>query len=272
MAKAKPPDEKSPLKDLVSLEGSKALVTGAANGIGKAIAMRLAEAGAELVLIDYDPTSLQQLGDQLARHHHAPELHVMDLTRKAAIDAFWKHRDKQDIDILVNNAGIYPFKPFLDLDDEYLAKVMDTNLFSVLWMSQGFLRNRIKKGGVIVNIGSVEAIMPFKKDVVHYSMSKVGVIALTRDLARDFGSKGFRVNAVIPGGIMTEGTKAAAKRAIMTMDTRLMADSYNFYQRLPIGRFGNADEVARMVLVLASDLASYVHGALVPVDGGFLSA
>jgi len=93
----------------------------------------------------------------------------------------------------------------------------------------------------VVNIGSVEAIMPFKKDVVHYSMSKVGVITLTRDLAREFGDKGFRVNAIIPGGILTEGTKSAAKQAIITLDARLMSDSYNFYQRLPIGRFGDPD-------------------------------
>ncbi|HNK68841.1 MAG TPA: SDR family oxidoreductase, partial [Flavobacteriales bacterium] len=90
--------------------------------------------------------------------------------------------------------------------------------------------------------------------------------------AREFGDKGFRVNAIIPGGILTEGTKSAAKQAIITLDTRLMSDSYNFYQRLPIGRFGDPDEVARMAVVLSSNLSSYVHGALLPVDGGFLSA
>jgi len=268
MAKTKHGKAKTPLSDLLSLVDRKALVTGAASGIGRAMALRLAEAGAQLVLMDLDEEKLDNLREQMP----TAELHALDISNKSAIDRFWEGRTARDIDILVNNAGIYPFKPFLELDAAYLARVMDTNLYSVLWMCQGFIRNRIKQGGVVVNIGSVEAIMPFKKDVVHYSMSKVGVITLTRDLAREFGDKGFRVNAIIPGGILTEGTKSAAKQAIITLDARLMSDSYNFYQRLPIGRFGDPDEVARMAVVLSSNLSSYVHGALLPVDGGFLSA
>jgi len=148
---------------------------------------------------------------------------------------------------------------------------MGINLHSVYWMCQHMIRRRLKLGGVIVNVGSIEAILPFKEDLAHYSVSKAGVIALTRALAREFGRKGFRVNAVVPGGIATEGTKAVA-RGIFRLQLSLLKEGILFQQRLPLGRIGQPDEVARMVLVLASDLSSYVHGAVIPVDGGFLSA
>jgi 3-oxoacyl-[acyl-carrier protein] reductase len=127
------------------------------------------------------------------------------------------------------------------------------------------------KGGVIINIGSIEAILPFKEELTHYNSSKAGVIALTRSLAKDYGKKGFRINAIIPGGIITPGTKSAAKE-ILKLNFGLVKTGINFKRRLPLGKFGQPDEVALMALVLASDLSSYVHGSLIPVDGGFLSA
>jgi len=113
--------------------------------------------------------------------------------------------------------------------------------------------------------------VPFKEDMAHYSMSKAGVIALTRSLAKEYGKHGFRVNALVPGGIITRGTKTVAKR-IFRMQLGLLKTGIEFRQRLPLGRAGQPDEIARMALVLASDLSSYVHGAAIPVDGGFLSA
>ena len=113
--------------------------------------------------------------------------------------------------------------------------------------------------------------MPFKEDLAHYSVSKAGVIALTRALAKEYGRRGFRVNAIVPGGIITRGTMAVAK-GVLRLQFGLLKTGAEFKQRLPIGRMGQPDEVARMVLVLASDLSSYVHGAVIPVDGGFLAA
>lgn len=260
------------LIELVSLKNKKAIVTGAASGIGKAIALRFAEAGADLILIDKDNEGMQKLKTSFSDLKTNLTTYSFDLSEKTEIDKFWTEIDGESVDILINNAGMYPFKKFLELDESYLEKVMSVNLFSVLWMCQHFIKKRIKKGGVIVNIGSIEAIMPFKKDLTHYSLSKVGVITLTRDLARDFGRKGFRVNAVIPGGIVTKGTKSVATRAIVTLDFSLVSDSYNYMQRLPLGRLGTSDEIARMILVLSSDISSYVQGALIPVDGGFLSS
>ena len=133
------------------------------------------------------------------------------------------------------------------------------------------IRRRAKQGGVIINIGTIEAILPFAEDLVPYNISKAGVIALTRALAREYGKHGFRINVIIPGGIITPGTKAVAKQ-ISQFKMGILETGVKFKLRLPLNRGGQPDEVARIALVLASDLSSYVHGALIPVDGGFLSA
>jgi len=257
--------------ELVSLRGKRALVTGAAAGIGKAIAQRLAETGAALDLVDVDAERLAATQRELQGVAAGVRAHVVDLSDKDQRDALWAQVNQGGPDILVNNAGIYPFKGFLDVDEAFYQRVMEINLNSVYWMCQHMVRQRADKGGVIINIGSIEAVTPFKEDLVHYSVSKAGVIALTRALAKEHGKHGFRVNAIVPGGIITPGTTSVAAR-ILQADLSLIRTGIEFRQRLPIGRFGKPDEVACMVLVLASDLSSYVHGAAIPVDGGFLVA
>jgi 3-oxoacyl-[acyl-carrier protein] reductase len=270
MSEQKRGDALKPLSKLISLEGRRAIITGAASGIGRAIALRFAEAGASLVLVDVDMEGLRSLETEM-KGNTAPELYRVDLSDKTAIDGFWESLEGDPPDILVNNAGIYPFKDFLEIDEEFLRKVMDTNLTSVLWMSQHMIRRRIDHGGVIINIASIEAILPFMDHLSHYGASKAGVIALSRGLARDYGKKGFRINVLVPGGIMTPGTMKIAK-SIAKLNLGLLKSGLEFRQRLPLRRGGKPDEIALMALVLASDLSSYVHGAVIPVDGGFLSA
>ncbi|HHH42174.1 MAG TPA: SDR family oxidoreductase [Chloroflexi bacterium] len=260
-----------PLDQLVSLRGKHALITGAAAGIGRAIAYRFAEAGADLEIVDIDEGGLTALQDELAPFGTEIRVHVVDLSRKEEIDRLWESLDGRGPEILVNNAGVYPFKRFLEVDEGFYRRVMRINLEAVYWMCQHMVRRRKRHGGVIVNVGSIEAVLPFKEDLAHYSVSKAGVIALTRALAKEHGKHGFRVNAVVPGGIVTQGTKAAAK-GLLRLRLGLLKAGVEFRQRLPMRRLGRADEVARMVLVLASDLSSYVHGVAIPVDGGFLSA
>lgn len=260
-----------PLSELISLEGKRALITGAAVGIGEAIAYRFAEAGAYLELIDINKKGLGAVKRELSQFNSEINIHMVDLSQKKEIDLLWETLEGKEPDILVNNAGIYPFKNFLEVDDAFLKKVMDINLNSAFWMCHHMIKRRAKRGGVIINIGSIEAILPFGKDLVPYSISKSGVIALTRGLAKDYGKHGFRVNVIIPGGIVTPGTRAVAKE-ITKLKVGLLKSGLEFKLRLPLGRGGQADEVARIALVLASDLSSYVHGALIPVDGGFLSA
>lgn len=264
------------LNQLISMKGKTALITGAASGIGKAIAVRYAEAGANLHLIDLSEKGLKELQDVLIKNDVRVEHYVVDLSDKKQIDSLWKQLEQNTPDILINNAGIYPFRDFVDVEEEYFRKVMDVNLNSVYWMCQHMIRLRLKskKGGVIVNMGSIEAILPFKDDLSHYSISKAGVIALTRALAREHARHGFRVNAILPGGIITEGTKSVAKKLLSPRSFRLglIKTGLEFKARLPVGRAGMPDEVARVALFLGSELASYMHGAVVPVDGGFLSA
>ena len=260
-----------PLNELISLKGKRALITGSAIGIGKSIAYRFAEAGADLELVDINEKGLKTVKEELSQFESEVNLHKVDLSKKEEIGALWEELAGKEPDILVNNAGVYPFKNFLEVDEDFLKKVMDINLNSVFWMCQQMIGKRIKKGGVIINIGSIEAILPFAEDLSSYSISKMGVIALTRSLAKEHGKDGFRVNVILPGGIVTPGTKGVAKQ-LSKFKVGLLKLGLAFKWRLPADRGGRADEVARIALVLASDLSSYVHGALIPVDGGFLSA
>ncbi len=260
-----------PLSDLISLTGKKALITGSAAGIGKAMAIRFAEAGADLELVDMHKEGLRTVKKELSQLNSSTNIHRVDLSDKQQIDALWDHLEGEEPDILVNNAGVFPFKKFLEVDDVFLKKVMDINLNSTFWMCQHMIKQRRKRGGVIINVASIEAILPFEKDLVPYNVSKIGVIGLTRALAKEYGSDGFRINVLLPGGIVTPGTKAVAKE-ITQLKLGLLKTGLEFKVRLPLNRAGQPDEVARMALVLAGDLSSYVHGAMIPIDGGFLSA
>jgi 3-oxoacyl-[acyl-carrier protein] reductase len=257
------------IHQLVSLQGKRALVTGAAAGIGHATASRLAEAGADLDLVDMDAKGLATVQSELESLAVEVRCYTVDLSKKDQRDKLWEKLDGPDI--LVNNAGIYPFRHFLDVGEAFYNRVMATNIDSVYWMCQHMIRKRRKRGGAIINIGSIEAVLSFKDDLAHYSISKAGVLALTRALAKEHAKHGFRINAILPGGIITQGTKAAAKK-FFQFHLGLLKTGLEFRQRLPIGRLGRPDEVARMVVVLASELASYVQGAVIPVDGGFLAA
>jgi 3-oxoacyl-[acyl-carrier protein] reductase len=259
------------LPELISLKGRRALITGCALGIGRAMAHRFAEAGADLELVDINRRGLGVIRKELAAFTSEINLHLADLSQREEIETLWEYLSGREPDILVNNAGVYTFKRFLEVDETFLKKTMDINLNSVFLMCQHMIKRRLKQGGAIINIGSIEAIMPFAEDLIPYSLSKLGVIALTRTLAREYGKYGFRINAIVPGGIITPGTRAVA-RELTHFKMGLLKTGVKFKMRLPLGRGGQPDEVARIALVLASDLSSYVHGALIPVDGGFLSA
>ncbi len=258
------------IEEILSLNGKRALITGAAAGIGRAIAYRYAEMGADLELVDIDMDGLNKTKNEISGFGVRVNLHRVDLSSRENINDLWN--EVGDVDILVNNAGIYQFEDFLEVDDDFLERTLNINLKSVFWMCQEMIRRRKKKGGVIINITSIEAVLPFAAGLVHYDVSKMGVIALTRALAREYGKMGFRVNAIVPGGIETKGVKKLKREAAMKLNVDMIKTAINFKNRLPLGRFGEPDEVARIALVLASDMSSYMTGAMVAVDGGFLSA
>ena len=261
----------NPISKLVSLKNRKALITGSGAGIGEAIAYRFAEAGANLELVDVNLENLVKVKENLEQFEVEVELNKVDLSESAEISSLWKKMKGKEPDILVNNAAIYPSRSFLKVDEAFLKKVLDVNLKSVFWMCQNMISSRLSRGGVIINVGSIEAVMPLKEGLSHYDMSKAGLMAFSRALASEYGRNGFRVNVLVPGGIWTQGTKKLAKE-VMKLNFGVFKSGLEYRMRSPLGRMGNADEVACMALVLASDLSSYVTGALIVVDGGFLSA
>ncbi|MEM4269249.1 MAG: SDR family NAD(P)-dependent oxidoreductase [Candidatus Caldarchaeum sp.] len=264
---------RKPLKDLISLRGKRALVTGAASGIGLSVAERFAEAGADLILVDVD----EKANDEAARRikdRFGVDVFAKktDLSKKSEIDLLWGEMSDASPEILVNNAGIYQFRDFLEVDEEFLERMLSVNLKSAFYMCQHFFRVRGERGGVVVNVSSVEAVLHWMKDLTHYGMSKIGLVSLTRSLAREFGDKGFRVNAVMPGGIHTPGTVRVRNEALKKLRLGFLWSGMQFISRIPLGRLGHPDEVALVVLFLASELSSYVNGAVVVVDGGFLTS
>ena len=259
------------ISELVSLEGKNALITGSAAGIGKAMAYRFAEAGADLELVDINESGLNAVKEELEGFNRNVSIHVVDLSKKEEIDALWLRLKGRAPSILVNNAGIYPTRPFLDVDKAFYERVMDVNLNSVFWMCQHMIRSRLRKGGVVINVGSMEAIMPLKEGLSHYDISKAGIMVLSRALASEYGKHDFRINVLVPGGVWTSGTKSLAKEAVK-FNFGIVKSGIEYKMRTPMGRMGKPDEIARMALVLASDLSSYVNGTLIAVDGGFLSA
>ena len=255
------------------LTGKNAVVTGGAMGIGFGITKRLAEAGANVLIADIDLQTAQSRAATLAGGSGkvaAVQANVTDDDAGERIVAKCVELFGS-IDIMVNNAGIYPAKSFLDVDEAFLKKVMDVNLNSVFWMCQHMIKGRLKKGGVIINMGSIEAVMPLKEELSHYDITKAGVMVLSRTLASEYAKHGFRVNVLVPGGIWTSGTKKVAKE-LMKLKLGVVKTGIEYDMRTPQGRIGKPDEIARMALVLASDLSTYVNGTLVVVDGGFLSS
>jgi 3-oxoacyl-[acyl-carrier protein] reductase len=256
--------------DMYKLDGKTVLITGASSGIGRATAKLFAEHGCRVFLVDIDFQGMIDTVREM-KLSESHETFLVDLSKKEEIDRFWSSLERFP-DVLVNNAGSYPSIDFLKMTEVEYKKTIDVNLNSMVWMCHEFIKRRGKAGGVIVNIGSIEAILPFKKHLVSYSLSKAAVIALTRSLARDYGRKGFRANVVLPGAIKTPGTMSQVKNGLLSFRVDLMRVADVFQSRLAMGRWGNPQEVAKVILFLASDMASYVQGAMIPVDGGFLSS
>lgn len=253
---------------LISLKNKSALITGASSGIGEETAKIFAQAGAILNLLDINIKGLKIIKKVLSKQTQV-NIFQIDLSNKKEIDAVFKE-NKLKPNIVVNNAGIYPSQDYLSLTEEEYQKVIDINLNSMFWICQNYIRQK-KKDGIIVNISSIEAILPFKKDLIPYSISKSGVISLTRSIARDYGRKNFRANVVLPGAIKTSGTRKLVNDAILKIKIPLLKTGYLFNNRLAVGRWGKPDEVAKTVLFLSSNLSSYIQGVIIPVDGGFLS-
>lgn len=247
------------MTDPFRLDGRRALVTGANTGIGQAIALGLARAGAEVTLAAR--SSLDETLALLAAEGLAGRPFPMALDAPAAAAA--RLAEAGPLDILVNNAGVIRRADSVDVAEADWDAVMDVNLKAVFFLSQAFARAALARGarGAIVNIASLLSFQGGVR-VPAYTASKHGVAGLTRILANEWAAQGINVNAIAPGYIETNNTEA------------LRADparSQAILERIPAGRWGVASDIAEAAVFLASPAAAYVHGVVLPVDGGWLA-
>lgn len=243
------------MTELFRLDGQRALVTGANTGIGQAIAVALAEAGAEVIC-----AARRSPDETLARIGARGRGLLLDFDDPmAARDVFGAER----IDILVNNAGVIRRADATEMTEADWDAVMDVNLKAAFFTAQAFGRAVLAREGrgKIVNIASVLTYQGGIR-VAGYAASKHGIAGLTRALANEWAGRGINVNAIAPGYVETNNT--AALRADPDRTAAILA-------RIPAGRWGRPEDIAGAAVFLASGAADYVHGAVLAVDGGWLA-
>jgi len=252
---------------MFDLTGKVAILTGARRGIGRGIALALAEAGADVVVSDISLEDCQKVVGEIEALGKKGLAVECDVTQKTAVDEMVRKtvEEFRKLDILVNNAGIAPFKPFLELTEEDWDKVLDINLKGYFLCTQAAVREMVKQdSGKIVNIASVamgQMGIGFP-NLAHYCASKGGIAALTEELCLELTPKGINVNAIAPGVIETP------------MSEPVLSDpkvKEGLLARIPKGRVGQPEDIAHAVVFLSSDEADYVSGAVLVVDGGWLA-
>ncbi|MFO8010883.1 MAG: SDR family oxidoreductase [Dehalococcoidia bacterium] len=262
-----------PIKELFDLSEKGAIVTGAGTGIGQAISLRLAEAGAKIMVTDIDMNAASQTVEMIENAGNKALAFKADASSKAdasrvsmaAVEHFGS------VDIMVNNAGIYPMSPVMDIGKSLWETVIALNLKGSFFFAQAAAEEMIKAGhgGKIINLASVDGLSP-SGFVAPYNASKGGVIMLTRAMALELATYGITVNSVAPGGIVTPGTMQTSEQLQQITGKTLEQLILDTSQRMPLGRMGEPDEVARVVLFLASGASDYITGEVVVIDGGYL--
>jgi NAD(P)-dependent dehydrogenase (short-subunit alcohol dehydrogenase family) len=250
------------MSSLFDLSGKVAIITGASRGIGQALAECLAEAGARVVISSRKQEGVDEIaagirakgGEALAIAAHNGDKAALQALAQAAIDSYG------GVDILVNNAATNPhFGPLLDAEDSLWQKTIEVNLMGNVWLTQAVVPSmRGRGGGKIVNIASINGLRPGRMQGI-YSMTKAGVISLTQTLAMELAEHNIQVNAVAPGLIQTRFA-----RAIWEND--YLVDP--IIQRTPLKRLGQPEDIAGLVLYLASRASDFATGQVFVVDGG----
>ena len=242
----------------MNFNGQTALITGAGRGIGKTIAVKLAESGLDIAIADMNPVSddvlreIEEYGTKcLAFQLDVTDVESVDSVVKKIID------ETGGIDILVNNAGITKDNLFMRMKPEQWSQVIDVNLNGVFHVTKAVIRTMVKQhSGRIINISSVVGFSG-NPGQVNYSSTKSGLIGFTKSLSREVGTRGITVNAVAPGFIntaMTQALNESQQQAILS--------------QIPLGRMGEAEDIANAVAFLASEEASYITGTVLHVNGG----
>jgi NAD(P)-dependent dehydrogenase (short-subunit alcohol dehydrogenase family) len=261
------------LASLIDLRGRGALVTGAAQGFGFACARRLAEAGAAVYIVDLHEAKAQGAAERLRALGHTAGAGVADVGREDDVQRAFDAAVAElgQLDVLVNNAGAYSNYVVEHMPGDEFRRVIDVNVNGAFYCIQAFARHVLGREGTgtVVNVTSIDAIHPSSKGMSHYTGSKHALWGLTKSLANELGPRGIRVNAVAPGPSLTEGVveyiEAGAEEGI---DIRAHWDEAAL--RVPLQRWADPDEIARVALFLACDLSAYMTGTQVVVDGGYL--
>jgi len=253
----------TPLREIISLEDQTAVVTGSAMGIGRAIAERLHEAGANVVIADPDKLRSQVVEHMCAKRADSAISTATDVSNENSVHQMIEQTMMQfgGIDILVNNAGIFPAAPMLQMDSSLFKRVIDVNLTGLFLCTQAAAKRMVENNcpGKIINITSIDAIHPSMVGLAHYDASKHGAWGFTESVALELAEYGIRVNAIAPGGIQTPGASISNPETLN-----------EFQQKIPMGRMGQPDEIALAALFLASDMSSYITGSQLVADGGRL--
>lgn len=261
------------ISQLFDLTGKAAIVTGGAKGIGQAIAFRLSEAGAGVMIADID---VEAAGKTVAKiKEKGGNAAFVSADARSATDAENVVSATLEkfgtLDLLINNAGIFPLSPVFETSEELWNQVLDINLKGVFLYSQVAAKEmaQAEDGGKIINLASVDAIKPTGM-LAHYNASKGGVLMLTKALALELAPLNIRVNAVAPGGINTPGVQGFWSNIPETVGIDTEEAVAEFLKRVPLGRTGEPDDIAKVVLFLASGASDYMTGEIMVVDGGHL--
>ena len=243
------------------LEGKVALITGAAQGIGKTIAKNFLAEGARIALCDINIEGASETARELSNNEYTVRSYAMNVTDETTVNKAVTSvlKDFEHIDILVNNAGITRDNLMIRMKKEDWDAVLSVNLTGTFIVSKEVIRVMMRaRSGHIINIASVIGVMG-NVGQANYSASKAGIIGLTKTMAKEFASRGITVNAIAPGYIQTEMTEHLSEEAKKA-----------FLNVIPLKRPGTPEDVARVAVFLASDDASYMTGQVVCVDGGMI--
>jgi 3-oxoacyl-[acyl-carrier protein] reductase len=256
----------------MELEGQAAIVTGAGRGIGRAIALELASMGADIVVAEFDRERGEHTAEEVRALGRRAGAIQTDVTRRADLDAMVGQtlEDFGRVDILVNNAGIYRAAPALEIDEEHWDAVLDINAKALFFASQAVLPHMVKAGrGNIISLASMAGKLGSATSLV-YAASKSAVISITRSLALSFAADGIRANCVCPGFVQTDMWTQVEQGVAGVLGTTPEEINRQRLAQIPLGRWEQPEDVARVVGFLASDKSAYITGEAVNVSGGLV--
>jgi NAD(P)-dependent dehydrogenase (short-subunit alcohol dehydrogenase family) len=253
------------MTDLLSLRGRVAVVIGGTTGIGRALSLGLASAGADVVASARRAAEVERTAVEIEARGRRTLRQTSDVTDRDSLQQLLERclAAFEKVDILINCAGRTKRTPTLELSEEEWSSILECNLTGTLRGCQVFGRHMLERGyGRIINIASLSSFVALK-EVAAYGVSKAGVAALTKSLAVEWGPRGVNVNAIAPGVFETD-----LNRELLNSTPR----GREFKMRTPLGRFGDVEELAGAAIFLASAAASFVNGEVLAVDGGFLAS